>query len=167
MSAVDGETTMTGAELDVSALSRRRSTVAGFTLLEVLIALLVLSLGLLGLAALQAATVDFNHQAYLRSQATSLAYDMADRMRANREAALNGAYDAELADPAPACGGGGGGGGSVAAGDIAAWRNALACVLPAGNGSVDVDGGIVTVLVTWDESRGERDAQEFSMATGL
>lgn len=160
---------MPAAKRHGSGRSARQSTAAGFTLLEVLIALLVLSLGLLGLAALQAATVDFNRQAYLRSQATSLAYDMADRMRANRAAALGGDYNAGLADPAPACGGGGGGGGgSVAAGDIAAWRNALACALPSGNGSIDVNNsGVVTVVVSWDESRGQELPQEFSMATGL
>lgn len=138
---------------------------AGFTLLEVLIALVVLSLGLLGLAALQAATVDFNHKAYLRSQATSLAYDMADRMRANRQAALNGEYDSDFANPAPACGNAGGA--SVAARDIAAWRGALACVLPAGNGSIEVDDGTVRINVRWDDSRGEEAAEVFSMATGL
>ena len=62
----------------------------GFTLLEVMVALVVLSVGLLGLAALQTATVRFNQNAYLRSQATNFAYDLADRMRANREAAIAG-----------------------------------------------------------------------------
>ena len=42
----------------------------GFSLMEVLVALLVLAIGLLGLAALQARGVKFNHDAYLRSQAT-------------------------------------------------------------------------------------------------
>lgn len=61
--------------------SVRRAT--GFSLLEVLIALLVLSLGLLGLAALQVTSLKFNTESYYRTQATFLAYDIIDRMRAN------------------------------------------------------------------------------------
>ena len=56
---------------------------AGFTLIEVLIAMLVLAVGLLGLAGLQATSLRNNQSAYNRSQATQLAYDLADRMRAN------------------------------------------------------------------------------------
>lgn len=55
----------------------------GFTLIEVLIAMLVLAVGLLGLAGLQATSIGNNQSAYNRSQATQLAYDLADRMRAN------------------------------------------------------------------------------------
>jgi len=55
----------------------------GFTLLEVLIALLVLSIGLLGLAALQTTGLRSNEMASMRTTATQLAYDISDRMRAN------------------------------------------------------------------------------------
>ncbi|MCP5152292.1 MAG: type IV pilus modification protein PilV [Ectothiorhodospiraceae bacterium] len=56
----------------------------GFSLMEVLIALLVLGIGLLGLAALQAQGLRFSTESYSRSQATVLAYDIIDRIRANR-----------------------------------------------------------------------------------
>jgi len=56
----------------------------GFSLIEVLIALLVLAIGLLGLAALQAQALRYNHDAYVRTQATNLAYDIIERMRTNR-----------------------------------------------------------------------------------
>lgn len=56
---------------------------AGFTLIEVLIATLVLAAGLLGLAGLQVASLRDNQSAYNRSQATQLTYDIADRIRAN------------------------------------------------------------------------------------
>jgi type IV pilus assembly protein PilV len=59
----------------------------GFSLIEVLIAVLVFSVGLLGLAGLQAISLKNVHSAYLRTQATFLAYDMIDRMRANKNAA--------------------------------------------------------------------------------
>jgi len=53
----------------------------GFTLIEVLVAVVVLAGGLLGLAALQVTSLSSNQTAYNRSQATQLAYDIADRMR--------------------------------------------------------------------------------------
>jgi len=57
---------------------------SGFTLLEVLIALLVLAIGLLGLAALQTTGLRANQMASMRTLATQVAYDMTDRMRANQ-----------------------------------------------------------------------------------
>lgn len=56
---------------------------SGFTLLEVLIALLIFSLGLLGMAGLLVVSVQANHSAFLRTQATFLSQSIADRMRAN------------------------------------------------------------------------------------
>jgi type IV pilus assembly protein PilV len=60
-----------------------RACCGGFTLVEVLVAALVLAVGLLGLAGLQLASMKSNHSAYLRSQATVAAYDLLDRMRAD------------------------------------------------------------------------------------
>lgn len=65
---------------------------SGFSLLEVLIALLVLAVGLLGVAALQNFSFKFNNQSYERSQATLLIYDMIDRMRANPKGIANNSY---------------------------------------------------------------------------
>lgn len=70
-----------------------RTCSRGFTLLEVLIAILVLSIGLLGLAALQATGLRTSHSANLRSQATQLAYEMTDAMRANRAGYEGGHYN--------------------------------------------------------------------------
>ena len=70
------------------------SLLRGFSLIEVLVALLVLSIGLLGLAALQTTSLQFNTGSYYRTQATLLAYDIIDRMRANGSAAIDGGiYD--------------------------------------------------------------------------
>jgi type IV pilus assembly protein PilV len=55
----------------------------GFSMLEMLVALLVLSIGLLGVATLQVRGQQFNQVGYLRTQATFLAYDIMDRMRIN------------------------------------------------------------------------------------
>jgi type IV pilus assembly protein PilV len=148
----------------------------GFSLIEVLVALVVLSVGLLGLAALQSTAAQFNAGAYTRSQATILAYDMADRVRANRAAALAGEYDSAYPGALPTCNAAVLPG-TVAQEDLAAWRSALACALPSGNGAVaciDCDVGGMRVLeirVRWDETNREAvvadQSQEFVMRTGL
>ena len=75
----------------------------GFTLLEVLIALLIFSLGMLGLAGLMVVSVKTNQSAYLRTQASFLAQSMADRMRTNTSKIndYNGDYDASTASGTP------------------------------------------------------------------
>jgi type IV pilus assembly protein PilV len=137
----------------------------GFTLIEILVTVIVLSIGLLGLAALQATSVRFNHSAYLRSQATSLAYDIVDRMRVNRVAALNNGYTGSVTR---SCQSNVALAGTVAAQDIAAWGNALACALPSGRGTIVRGAGTVfTITVLWDDSRGQEDLQQFAMVTDL
>lgn len=65
----------------------------GFSLLEVLIALLVLSVGLLGIAGLQTVSLRFNHQSYERTQATVLISEMFEKIAANPVAARAGSFD--------------------------------------------------------------------------
>lgn len=65
----------------------------GFSLIEVLVALLVLAIGLLGLAALQATSLSFNADSYSRTQVTLLVYDIVDKMRANPTGFTAGSYD--------------------------------------------------------------------------
>ena len=76
-------------------MQRFRNT-NGFTLLEVLIALLIFSLGLLGMAGLLVVSVQTNHSAFLRSQATFLSQSIADRMRANVSAGLGGRLQQDI-----------------------------------------------------------------------
>lgn len=76
----------------------------GFTLIEVLVAMLILSIGLLGMAGLQSLSFKMNQSAHLSSQATFLSYDMIDRMRANRKVAFAGGYDQTLSCNVPAAG---------------------------------------------------------------
>lgn len=124
----------------------------GFSMLEVMIALVVTSFGLLGLAALQATSLKVNHGAYLRSQATQFAHDIADRMRANRNAALSGDYDTAFDDAAS--------GSSVAEEDLDDWKDALARELPGGEGAVDVNAsGVAVVQVRWNDARGDTGAE--------
>ncbi len=72
--------------------SPQRKRLAGFTLIEILIALVIFSIGLLGLAGMQLRGAEGTNTAYFRSQATLLANDMAERMHANRQGVMDGAY---------------------------------------------------------------------------
>ena len=130
----------------------------GFNLLEVLIALLVLSIGLLGLASLQANGLRNNNSAYMRSQANLLVNDILDRIRANRAGLTAGEYDDPFAggiptDPGcisvsctPA---------QLADYDVLLWQSQIANILPSGAGAISGNGAdsIFTITIRWDDSR--------------
>jgi len=122
---------------------RRRASVRGYGLIEVLVALLVLSIGLLGLARLQMTGLKSTRSATLRFEAVNLAYDILDRMRANRVRALQGDYNVELGGAASS-----GGQGQT---DLEDWKAALAATLPEGDGSIAVENRVATVVVQWSE----------------
>lgn len=122
----------------------------GATLIEVLVAIVVLAIGLLGMAMLQVTSVQSNHSAYYRSQVTILASDLADRMRANRTAALGSAYEFEF----PTSSSTHTVSGTQAQKDKAEWLNALAMTLPEGTGQVEKTGTLVTISVRWNDNRG-------------
>ena len=136
---------------------------AGMTLIEVLVTLVIISVGLLGVAALQLSTVRNNYDAYVRSQAAVLASDMFDRMRANRAAALSDANPYAVGFGVPTATG------SQAASDIRDWKSTLDAQLANGDGSIAVASitppagpgvaiprAIVTITIQW----GEREAEE-------
>lgn len=118
----------------------------GLSMIEVLVAMVILSLGLLGMAGLQAASLRTSQSAHYRAQAAQLADDMADRMRANLQFATN--YTLAMNATAPTCAG-------MCATDTTDWLARLA-TLPAGDGSIAVDAvnETVTITVQWDDSRG-------------
>lgn len=128
----------------------------GTTLIEVLVAIVVLSVGLLGMALLQVTSVQSNHSAYYRSQVTILASDLADRMRANRTAALGNAYVFDFPDSSSAHSVSG----TQAQKDQAEWLNALALALPEGTGQVEKTGTLVTISVRWNDNRGRIKAAD-------
>ena len=74
----------------------------GFTLIEVLVATVILSFGLLGLAAMQISSLRHNQSSYQRGQATQIGYELADLMRANRDAAIAGNYNIDGTSPTQA-----------------------------------------------------------------
>ncbi len=156
----------------------------GLSMIELLVAVLVLAIGVLGITALQMVSLQNNRGALFRSEAVQLAYDMMDRVRANPEGAIPGAaYDglALAAGPPGAanCVANNCSQAQMVTFDQAVWKCSLGnfnenaqCVafraagvlppeddqpgLPEGDGSIDVDGaGVVTITVTWTEPDGQ------------
>ena len=125
---------------------------AGFTLIEVMVSVLVMSIGLLGLASLQATSLRFNNDSSAQTQAAYLASDMADRIRANVSRASD--YPATSASANANCYTSAGCSPvQMAANDIHEWNDALA-TLPAGQGTITaLAGGLYTITVMWDEQR--------------
>jgi type IV pilus assembly protein PilV len=137
---------------------------AGFTIVEVLVSLVILSIGLLGIAKLVLYSAHSNDSAYLRSQATQLAYEILDNMRANPTAVSAGNYNTTLGAAAvnpgfscliatcPAA--------NLALYDVYVWKSRLAAgvtggALPSGQGSVTVVGTsppMATIVVQWDDA---------------
>jgi len=74
-------------------MKNRKQTQAGFTLIEILIALMVLAVGLLGLGGLQIAGVKGSNTAHYRTTASMLAMNLAERIRTNRVGTHAGYYD--------------------------------------------------------------------------
>jgi type IV pilus assembly protein PilV len=150
----------------------------GFSLVELLVAVLVLAVGLTGLAGLQIAGIRGNQTAYHRSLATQLAYDIADRMRSNPVAVTGKLYvtvtpgsdnaQCENATCTPA---------QMAAYDLKRWNDDLATRLPSGKGIVCLDstpeigssssaacdglGNAYAVKIWWDDNRSGATTQGF------
>ena len=139
--------------------------------MEVLVALAVLSIGLLGMAGMQLFSMKSSHNAYLQSQASFFAYDLIDKMRANPTGFNSGTYDSTLTNipgtftncqsTTAACTPL-----QLATFELTQWKCSLgafstdpACVaplnmtsvLPNGDGSVVRNGNDVTVTVQWQE----------------
>jgi type IV pilus assembly protein PilV len=134
---------------------RTRAYCSGYTLLEILIAVVVLALGVMGGVALQMAALRTRHQAALLSQATQLATAMAERMRVNAgqmrladgdNLYLTLNYDAlnEPRPPAPAalCYGAACGDAQLALSDLYETKLLVRQNLPAGRVVICRDGGL-------------------------
>jgi len=151
-------------------IQQKNNDQTGFTLIEVLVAVVILAVGLLGLAGMQATGLRNNQDAYNRSQATQLAYDLADRMRANVVAAntytattpissattqadcltTTGCSPAELAEN-----------------DLFEWNTTLTNILPGGLGSLAVAANVYTVTITWDDDHDGDDSNNPSFQTSF
>jgi type IV pilus assembly protein PilV len=146
----------------------------GFTLIEVLVAMLVLAVALLGLAGLQAASLKNNQSAYNRSQASQLAYDIADRMRANSTESHGytsiQAEDAVKKDQctqvSTSCTTA-----DMASNDLYEWNLAIKNSLPStpntpATGAITTSGNGFTAIIRWDDDRdGDIDNDDPNLQT--
>lgn len=109
----------------------------GSTLLEALIAMVVVAFGLLGVLALQLYTIKGSQSSHLTSQLTLHAYELFDLMRANRQAALSGAYD------------------DGAGGEREYWQNRLTGML-GGDSTAQLqrNGRVFVLTINWNDDRG-------------
>ena len=142
-------------------MSTRHRSAAGFTLIEMLVALVVLSIGLLGAAKLFVVTLQGNASATSRLMAVSLAGDLTDRIRANRNA---GAAYAGAATNNNCAGGAIGAvtctAAQMAANDLFLWNAQVASTWPGGiaNGTVTYVAPVsanlpatYTITINWQE----------------
>ena len=154
-------------------MKQRRSMLyvqLGSSLIEVLVALLVLSGDMLGIAGVQSVSLRNNQAAYFRTQATMLTSEIIERMRANKIAVGNGGYDDATGSATAACFTTAGcTAAQMAEQDIFDWDADLAAALPGGQGIVCLDdtgndgtaaapacsgtGTIYVVKIFWDDNR--------------
>lgn len=160
-------------------LNMVRARAAGFSLIELLVAVLITAIGVLGVAALQLVSLQNNRAALARTEAVNFAYDMMDRIRANPQG--RGSYDGVALDTPPpdvnSCVGAGEcSAAAMARFDIALWKcqlgahvDATVCaswrtsgVLPDmtlgrglqdGDGSISLSGDVVRITVRWSEAQ--------------
>ena len=128
----------------------------GFTLIEILVAMLIMAIGVLGVAALQFKGLQYNQDAYFRTQINYLVFDLADRMRINQANAAE--YATNLTDyvvPATAPSGctETGTGAVGRANDLACWKRLLYNALPPGStANINNDGsGLFTISIAWTD----------------
>lgn len=139
---------------------------AGVSLIEVMVSVLVLGIALLGIAAMQATALRNGQSSLERSQVVAYSYSAIDAMRANRQAALAGAYNTDgMECEVPA-------GGSLAQNDVSRWIQSLKDGMTADPDDESACGQILcasevcTVTVQWDDTRGSKGGQAAGNAEG-
>jgi type IV pilus assembly protein PilV len=131
----------------------------GVGLIEVLVAVVILAIGLLGLAGLQMHTLRDNESAFERGMAVIETHSIVDAMRADRTNAINGQFNIALTDSTPT-------GTSFAQTALANWRGNLTTMLGStASGAVACNGSDCTITVAWDDSRGSGGSNTFSIKT--
>lgn len=146
----------------MTTIDRGRKRQQGMSLIEVLVAAVIIAIGLLGLAGLQTRSLQMNQSANYRSQANFYAYKIVDAMRMNNQAAEKGDYTFNFGDAAP-------GTNSVPDRALTRWINGIRDGLPMGDYSAGNTGGRIQVTntsgttelevtVAWFDERWDRNA---------
>lgn len=132
----------------------------GFSLIEVLVAVLIVAVGVLGIAALQITTTAHTESSLQRGQASMLAREIIERMRINVDEVKAGNYDINSlptlttnctgsgADCSPA---------QIRAHDLRLWSARVTSLMPSGNASIVTDTSVdpveVVVTLSWSSRR--------------
>lgn len=126
-----------------------RSRQQGVSLIEVLVAVLIMGVGLLGIAAMQATALRNSQSSLERSQAVVQTYSILDAMRANHAVAVGGGYDLDRTCDIPAAG-------TLADNDRRAWITSLIATLGEDAcGTINCPANSACqITVDWDDSRG-------------
>lgn len=149
-------------QLNLVAAPTKRTFVRrshGFSLLEVLVTLVLVAIGLLGVAGMQVAAIRLGDAADIRSKGSTFIDAIAERIQTNPNNAA--AYAVSLTGSVSA---------GAAAADVTAWKASIAQALTNGQGSITVtpDGScpavtatsrvcnLVTIVVQWSEIRAKR-----------
>lgn len=167
---------------------------AGFALIEVLITFLVLAFGMLGIAGMLLTANKANNSSYAKQQAVQSAYDIVDRIRANRLAGIAGSYNVSNltsggsatapAAPSTDCGASTCTAAQLVTYDVWFWLAKDLAQLPNGSGAVVTapsgTNTLLTITVQWDDSpaqsklgganqsaSGQPNLAQFSMQTLL
>lgn len=147
--------------------SRSFQLQSGFTLIEVLIAFIILSFGLLGAVALQAKAKQASFDSMQRAAAVALGNDIIQRIRANDTPQLATLYEQEFTSKTPTassttCFSGSCSAAQIAALDVEQWKRAIrarentgslddatVCIKPAGVGGSGGKAFNIQVIVSW------------------
>lgn len=125
----------------------------GVGLIEVLVSVLVLSVGLLGIASLSVRAIKNNHSSLGRSMAVIQTYSISDAMRIDRANAITGAFNLGLETEPPI-------GSSFAAGTLTKWRQSLRTLLgSSAKGSIACNNTACTIIVQWDDARATQGSE--------
>ncbi|MEO4047228.1 type IV pilus modification protein PilV [Pseudomonas sp. CAU 1711] len=139
-----------------------RHSQSGVTLLEVMIAVFISAIGVLGAAALQLNALKYTNSAVYTSQASFIAYDILDRIRANADPDNLSDYVLNSTDDTVSVSG-------LQADDLTDFATNVQS-LPGSNGSITVAGSTVTVSISWSEAKAARKADatgSFSITTDV
>lgn len=131
----------------------------GITLIEVLVTVLVLSIGLLGLAGLQLKSLRNSQSAMERSVGLVQSYSIIEAIRADPDSAKSGRFNIDVVDDTPS-------GSTFPSQALKLWRQQLTLNLgESASGSVSCNSTRCRVTVQWDDQRGTAGSDEQQMVT--